>query len=200
MSMDFGYNPFGRLMGLMMDKWLGADFEKGLQELKKVSEATPQKEMIAGFEAEMRDMPEITVMGIRYVLPPAKVQSDVFAKSFERIAAIMAAQNLEPDGMPMALYYKLSNTELDFEAAMPVKITGKNVRDIQFHNLAASRALVVNYRGAYDAMTPVYQAMYDYLKEKGLKQAGPSREVYITDPIEVPDTARWLTEIVIPVE
>lgn len=200
MQMEFGYNPFARLMGLIMDKWLGGDFEKGLEKLKQVSEATPPRETIGGFDAEWRNLPEITVMGIRYNLPPAKVKSDVFAKSFERLSGAMAAQNLEPDGMPMALYYKLSNAELDFEAAMPVKGNGTPTGDIVFHTLPATRALVVNYRGAYDAMTPMYQAVYDYVKAKGVVQNGPSREVYITDPFEVPDTAQWLTEIVIPIQ
>ncbi len=31
---DMGMNPMGRYMGLMMDKWVGADYEKGLANLK----------------------------------------------------------------------------------------------------------------------------------------------------------------------
>lgn len=31
---DMGNNPIGRWMGLMMDKWVGADYEKGLASLK----------------------------------------------------------------------------------------------------------------------------------------------------------------------
>ena len=31
---DMGNNPIGRWMGLMMDKWVGADYEKGLAALK----------------------------------------------------------------------------------------------------------------------------------------------------------------------
>jgi len=200
MDMEFGYNPFARLMGLIMDQWLGGDFEKGLEKLKQVSEATPPRETIGGFDTEWRNLPELTVMGIRYTLPPSKVKSDVFAKSYEKLSAAMAAQNLEPDGMPMALYYKLSNAELDFEAAMPVKGNGTPSGDMVFHTLPATRALVVSYRGAYDGMTPMYQAVYEYIKAKGILQNGPSREVYITDPYEVPDTAQWLTEIVIPVQ
>ena len=35
---DFGYNPIGRYMGLMLDKWIGADYERGLANLKRVIE------------------------------------------------------------------------------------------------------------------------------------------------------------------
>ena len=34
METDMGMNPIGRYMGLMMDKWVGADYEHGLANLK----------------------------------------------------------------------------------------------------------------------------------------------------------------------
>lgn len=36
---DVGNNPLHRWMGLMFDRWIGKDFETGLESLKKVSEA-----------------------------------------------------------------------------------------------------------------------------------------------------------------
>ena len=36
---DMGMNPIGRYMGLMMDKWVGADYEKGLSNLKSLLES-----------------------------------------------------------------------------------------------------------------------------------------------------------------
>ena len=35
---DMGNNPIGRYMGLMMDKWVGGDYEKGLANLKVLVE------------------------------------------------------------------------------------------------------------------------------------------------------------------
>lgn len=37
--MDHGWNPVSRLFGLMMDGWIGPDYEKGLENLKRVVEA-----------------------------------------------------------------------------------------------------------------------------------------------------------------
>lgn len=34
LNADMGNNPMGRWMGMMMDKWVGADYEKGLANLK----------------------------------------------------------------------------------------------------------------------------------------------------------------------
>ncbi|MEP5152672.1 SRPBCC family protein [Planktotalea sp.] len=36
---DMGMNPIGRYMGLMMDRWVGGDYEKGLANLKALVEA-----------------------------------------------------------------------------------------------------------------------------------------------------------------
>ncbi len=40
METDMGHSPGRRLMGRMMDKFVGADFEKGLLQLKKITETT----------------------------------------------------------------------------------------------------------------------------------------------------------------
>ena len=37
---DMGAGPMGRWMGLMMDKWVGADYEKGLSNLKGLVEGS----------------------------------------------------------------------------------------------------------------------------------------------------------------
>ncbi|MFT4620846.1 MAG: hypothetical protein ACI90Y_002177 [Polaromonas sp.] len=36
---DMGTNPVGRYMGLMMDRWVGADYEAGLENLKALVES-----------------------------------------------------------------------------------------------------------------------------------------------------------------
>ena len=37
---DMGMNPVGRWMGLMMDRWAGTDYERGLVSLKKLAEGS----------------------------------------------------------------------------------------------------------------------------------------------------------------
>ncbi|MDQ2089632.1 SRPBCC family protein [Marimonas arenosa] len=36
---DLGMNPLRRWLGLMMDRWVGTDFERGLADLKRMAEA-----------------------------------------------------------------------------------------------------------------------------------------------------------------
>jgi hypothetical protein len=37
MEMAVGQNPARKFLGLMMDKWVGRDFERGLQQLEAIS-------------------------------------------------------------------------------------------------------------------------------------------------------------------
>ena len=41
---EFGYDLIGRYMGLMMDKWIGPDYEKGLAKIKAIAEAPSPNE------------------------------------------------------------------------------------------------------------------------------------------------------------
>ncbi len=50
---NMGSNPFFRLMGLMMDKMLGKNFDECLQGIKKAAEAAPAPEVLP--EAEQPD-------------------------------------------------------------------------------------------------------------------------------------------------
>src|ERR1043165_6614153 len=52
MNMDMGFF-FNFLPGIMMDGWLGADFEKSLANLKKVSEAMPKEAKAAAPEIKI---------------------------------------------------------------------------------------------------------------------------------------------------
>lgn len=38
---DLGFNPVSRYFGLMFDRWIGPDYEKGLARLKALAEAPP---------------------------------------------------------------------------------------------------------------------------------------------------------------
>src|ERR1035437_626701 len=59
MESDLGMNPIGRIFGLFMEKMLGPDFEQGLSNLKKISEAIPTgPKKYRGYEVMEEDAQE----------------------------------------------------------------------------------------------------------------------------------------------
>jgi effector-binding domain-containing protein len=56
------------------------------------------------------------------------------------------------------------------------------------------------YRGPYTGLSGAYRSLYEWIVEHGLEVAGDPREIYYTDPDEVPDPAGYVTGIVWPVD
>jgi AraC family transcriptional regulator len=71
--------------------------------------------------------------------------------------------------------------------------------DVQVETLPACEAAVTIHTGPYDGLADAHAAVEQFLAEHGLHKAGAPREVYLTDPGEVPDPKQWKTQIVWPV-
>jgi hypothetical protein len=54
---------------------------------------------------------------------------------------------------------------------------------------------LIEYLGDYAKTGEAHSAMDEYMAEKKLQSIPPVMEEYVTDPVEEPDTAKWLTRI-----
>jgi AraC family transcriptional regulator len=71
--------------------------------------------------------------------------------------------------------------------------------DVELETLPACEAAVTIHTGPYDGLADAHAAVEQFLAEHDLHKAGAPREVYLTDPGEVPDPKQWKTQIVWPV-
>jgi effector-binding domain-containing protein len=200
MESDMGMNPVGKWMGLFMDKMLGAQFESGLAAMKEAAEKMPPpRETIAGFEFVERDLGPMTVAGIREKVQTSELNGTSFGAWYGAIGQTLKKNKMSMNGHPMAIYYTYENGESDMEAAVPVEIKGKDDGRVKFHDLPASKAIVVIYMGDYSKTGVVYDEAFAYIQKSGRKQNGAPMEIFVTDPMTEKDTAKWVTEIVFPV-
>ena len=65
--------------------------------------------------------------------------------------------------------------------------------------LPACEAAVTIHTGPYDGLGDAHAAVEEYIAEHKLVKAGPAREVYLTDPGEVPDPKQWKTQVIWPI-
>jgi effector-binding domain-containing protein len=189
-----------KYFNLMMDGMVGKEYEKGLQKLKEISEATPKGETVAGFSTEQRSINSMKIAGIRKKVKTSEMSSALFGKWFAEISQVLSSQGLKPIGAPMTIYHSYAPTEVEVEAAIPVESLGKNTGVTLFRETEAMKAFVVKYYGGYNNMESVYNATYDYLAQKNMSSKGAPMEIYITDPGMEKDTSKWLTEIVFPLD
>ena len=108
------------------------------------------------------------------------------------------AEGIAMVGPPTTLYVEWGPGMATIEAGMPVAAGTQGKDDILVRTLPAGNAAITIHTGSYDGLGDAHAAMETYLHEHGLERDGPLREVYLTDPGEVPNPAEWKTQIVWP--
>ena len=192
---DLGYNPIARYYGLMMDKWVGPDFEKGLTNLKEKCESMPD---YPDFEiAEIETQPAIA---IKEIIESSKIGENL-EKFYGELMKYCSMKRANVTGPPYAIYYEWDpdgNTVI--EAGVPVdkELTGKGI--IKSTTIPGGKVVKVIHHGAYCDTYTIYETMEKYIKLNKLEIAGAPWEIYITCPTTEPDTAKWETMIVFPIK
>jgi effector-binding domain-containing protein/uncharacterized protein YndB with AHSA1/START domain len=180
-----------------MDKQMGKNLEEGLAALQSTVENKKGEPVKKKYRVQTMNFPATTFAIIRQ-----EVQWNEISSFYSTHLPILHAEALKLNaspGTPAGLFYKWDekNQVTDMAAAIPVspEITFEN-KIIQIEKIPASKAVFVNYYGAYNQLASVYQSMDQYLAENNLQQKLPVIEQYIAGPESEKDTANWLTKIV----
>ena len=54
------------------------------------------------------------------------------------------------------------------------------------------------HTGSYDGLGDAHAALEQFLGAEGAQASGPAREIYLTDPGEVPNPDDWKTQVIRP--
>jgi effector-binding domain-containing protein/uncharacterized protein YndB with AHSA1/START domain len=184
-----------------MDKEMGKDFEEGLQNLKAAIEKTGTAVTAKTYEVNPMNFPASSFALYRETIKWEDISS-FFAVYFPKIYEAVAKAGAEP-GIPTGFYYVWDekNQQADMAAAIPVAAgTQLDSDSIKIVDISGSKAVYVDYYGAYDKTADAYKAIDAYLLANNLKQKSPVIEQYMNDPGVVKDTAKWLTKIIFLVE
>jgi effector-binding domain-containing protein len=188
--------PFN-ILTLFMDKMIGADFDNGLANLKKRTEALPQWKL-GGFKTE-----EIAPQPILAVLDSCKASEigPTLGRLYGEIGPVMQKNKLNFAGAPMAYYYNFSSPEkVVLEAAIPVTKEIKGEGRVKGRTAPAAKVLSVIFYGDYTDMDKAMPAIIAYMKSNNLEQNGTEFEQYINDPATVKSKLEIQTKINLPVK
>lgn len=121
-----------------------------------------------------------------------------------RLPEYIKKNNLKTAGAPMA-WYKKQKAPFIFEAGIPVNKAGsKPVKGVQVRQMTGGKALIVHFFGPFELLPQGYDAVKEWMKENKKAAAGPSYEIYITDPIDkngkAVDPYKIQTDIVFPIK
>ena len=201
MESDLGMNPIGRIFGLFMDKMMGADFEKGLANLKHIAESIPVKPK-SKYDVKEEDAPEKVYIVKRDSLGWAEI-SAFYQKNLPAMFEAMTKAKLEMAGAPSGLFFKWDtiNKSTIMAAAIPVKGNAKTkVKGYETLILPVGKNLHIEYHGGYYEIGSAHNSMHDYINEKGFIQGSPIIEEYVSDPSKEADSSKWITNVFYPVK
>ncbi|MGA9572491.1 MAG: GyrI-like domain-containing protein [Lysobacterales bacterium] len=172
-----------RYFGLLFDRWVGGDYERGLSNLKHFAESLP----VSDFNQLQIEQVDVVAQNILYVTSsssqdPAEI-AEVMAAAYAEISEFMNRTGIGMSGQPMAITRAWEEGSYQFDAAIPVdtippQLSG-NIKSGLSPSGPAVRAV---HHGGYDEMMPTYAKLAAYMSAHGLRQGGVSWEHYITDP------------------
>ncbi|MFH2095160.1 MAG: hypothetical protein ABIJ16_05620 [Bacteroidota bacterium] len=189
------------IMGIFMDmdKELGKDFETGLARLDSICRIRQEDEAKTwrGYTISEIEYGPKTFVGFRKTIRFDEIH-DFFAEHFGNIFNFYASKNVNFDGYPSGMYMSFNEQtqETDMIAAIPVKAGNLEVPEGYQVFEVGGKALLIEYKGAYNGSGEAHYAMDDYFKEKGLELNEYVIEEYVTDPGSEPDTYQWITNFI----
>ena len=188
---DMGAGPVGRYFGLMMDRWVGRDYEKGLANLKTLAESLPKADF-ADLAVEVVDARPVTVAYVQ-----AQSSKDIkeigaaIGAAYGKVGAFMKANGLKQAGAPITIDTRWDDTGYGFDAAIPVDKTPEKeipaASPVKVKSTYSGRALKVVMKGPYAGMPKTYDKLHAYMAARGYESAGSPWDEYVSDPGTTPE-------------
>jgi len=186
----------GRYFGLMLDSWVGADYEQGLASLKAYAESLPGDDF-SGADIGLMDVEPVSVLFISgETSQDAAEIAAALASAYGEIMALITTNGLEISGQPMAVTRAWEEGRYHFEAAIPVAAADSvalsgNVRAGLSPGGPAAR---VKHIGSYATSGVSYEKLAAWMAAHGWREGAISWEHYISDPGATPE-AEIITHI-----
>ena len=156
-------------------------------------------------------MSEITVVDIE----PQTVLGVRKQGRYEEIAMMIVGlflyavgRGIQIEGRPIFVCHEMTPEEAmkayeegnaDIEVALPVSGEVEGGDGVECYQLPGGKMAKIAHKGPYQDCGSAHEKLYAWLGEQGKKLAGPTREVYMNDPREVPPE-EILTEVYAPME
>lgn len=206
-EMDAGMNPMARIMGTMMDGFIGPDYEKGLDNLQNYAMANiqpivelPEYEIYEDLYS-IESTPAYKLITVKYLDTDIAELDTKMEEAFGKLNAFAQEKNIEVDGPPGAIYYEWDYDagKTDFAVALPVAEQVAGEGEVVYTVLPAQEEMMTyDYIGQYDMMMAVYDKLMERIAAEGYVMDGPAIEIYEVGPPAETDSSKFVTTIMFP--
>lgn len=198
-AFDANYTRPQNIMGMFMKGALEKDFQQGLDNMKAMIEAgngKAQPGAISSWEVKETDFPAAIYAAIRKEVKISAIDT-FLGNSLPGIYEEITAAGFPP-GTPTGLIYSWNEEQqvTSMAAGIAVPADARAGKTYTLLKVPASKAVYVDFYGAYEKTQEAHHAIDQYLTGKHLKHKWPILEQYITDPAAEQDTSKWLTKVI----
>jgi effector-binding domain-containing protein len=126
---------------------------------------------------------------------------DTLVDAFKSLDEYLGKHGIKPDGPPMTIYTETSDSGFKFRAAVPVAQAPPDPPkgDLAVGQAPAGKALKFVHRGSYEELDATYEAITDYLDDKGIDAKDQFIEEYVSGPLRAGD-GELVVNILVPVK
>jgi effector-binding domain-containing protein len=126
---------------------------------------------------------------------------ETLVDTFKSLDEYLDKHGIKPNGPAMTIYTQTDDTGFQFKAAVPIAAAPANPPkgDLAVAQAPSGKALKFVHRGSYDAMDSTYEAITNYLEDKGLDAKELFIEEYVTDPVKS-DPNKLVINVYVPVK
>jgi effector-binding domain-containing protein len=186
--------------GLLMDFFLGPQYEQGLHLLDSVATSMPEKQTYTFEEFQLEDtwyvgyMIETDMAGVS--------NQDYYSRGFGSIGGFLSKKEVPMAGAPMAIYheYDEEGDKVVMEIAIPVANSLAVPDSLTAGKIPAGSAIRIEHYGGYIGLSDAWYAFEKHNAENNVNVRWSPFEVYVTDSEQQSDSTKWVTQIVYPVE
>jgi effector-binding domain-containing protein len=198
LTVDFGFNPYRKFVGLFMEGKVASDYELGLNRLKVFSEELPKIHRVEVKEKWLDR--NLWFLSIRDTVNQMEM-NNVHGKSFTEIRQYMNEFEIESDSPLMVIYHFWSDDKIDIEVGLPVvdsTVTGNS--RIKLNKITQTNVVFATHYGAYERLPETYFGINEYMRKNEVVVTGPPWESYVTDPASEPNPENWETIVYFPIK
>lgn len=194
-DLHIGFPWNGLAMFTDVNAGVGKDFERGLNNLKKVCEDIAHPKY-RGYEIVEAPSDVQYFVGIRRLIKQSDLDA-FYTEVFPKLFAAFEKNKLTASGPTCSLTFVWDDSThmADIAAALPIASRVEKIDTFSVFTIPASSSLKIDYFGKYDTIGSAHLAMEDYMRLKELDMIPPCIEQYITDPATEPDTSKWHTKL-----
>lgn len=141
---------------------------------------------------------QVPTIGIRRTVPMAEMQQ-FFDDAFSRLSHEIESAGLTTAGAPYGRYRGMPTDTYDVEAGVQLTESVAGHGEFVTGSLPEIEAVEFMHIGPYDRLRQSYESIATWMAENDIIPGAEMWEIYLSDPMEEPDSSKWETKIVWPV-